>query len=732
MKTNEKIVDLVAKVKAGDSAAFNDLYNESYKYLHTCVINIVKDEDAAMDMLQDAYVEIFKYIGQLKDNEGFLGWAATIANRKCFAYLKKNKDMLVDANTDDEGNETDYFETIADDEAFIPENVLDDREKINIIRGIIDELSDVQRACIIGFFYNEQKQDEIAKELGIPVNTVKSHLNRAKAKIKEAVGDTEKKQGIKLYSVAPFMLLFFTKDAESFAAKAAVPAMSAKVCGVVGNGTASGSTVSLGAKAVGGALKTKAIAAAAAGVVVIGGIAGLVIYNGSKEAPKASTFETSVEMNLSEENLSEVNLPEDNLLEETVSVSEEVPVETDSKEPEAIVEEIESSKLIKIVSEDETEYEYFGNGYGGVLIVKKDELFGAVDYEMNEIVPCMYKSFKSANNSGYFVLSDETQKYLFSPKGEMIFSTSDNLRTMAGGYATSANWSWEDEEIDTTINYYDYDGNFLAKTDMGGAAIPEIIGSHDSCILLKRVSDEGDNHVLEEVGQLKEDGSVTWKTEYDGPVYYDITSDTPNGNGASRGHHASKVFLSGLNDGYYLEYYGPGIEWGYFDLYDADCNLISGVNICGLDSNGNYAESNYFSNDVRGYYYDGCYFYNRGTKIIVTTEDTNILYDAMNKETLAVYDYISFGEDDLWLVQKGDQFGYINPEGTEVAMYDDACSFYNGYALVIKDGIASLIDTDLNVVEEIGEADSVSTYGELFVVKKNEIRTIYKLDVQRK
>ncbi len=718
MKTNGKIIDLVAKVKAGDSAAFNDLYNESYKYLHTCVINIVKDEDAAEDMLQDAYVEIFKNIGQLKDNEGFLGWASTIANRKCFAYLKKNKDMLVDANTDDEGNETDYFETIADDEAFIPENVLDDREKINIIRGIIDELSDIQRACIIGVYYNEQKQDEIAKELGIPVNTVKSHLNRAKAKIKEAVGDTEKKQGIKLYSVAPFMLLLFTKDAESFAAKAAVPAMSAKVCGVVGNGTATGSTASLGAKAVGGALKTKAIAAAAAGVVVIGGIAGLVIYNGSKEAPKASTFETSVEMNLSEENLSEVNLPEDNLLEETVS--EEVSVETDSKEPEAIVEEIESSKLIKIVSEDETEYEYFGNGYGGVLIVKKDELFGAVDYEMNEIVPCMYKFFKSANNSGYFVLADETQHYLFSPEGEMIFQTTDNLRTMSNFYATSANWGWEDEEIDTTIKYYDYDGNLIAETDMGGEAIPQIIGYHDSCILLKRVSNDGDNHVLEEVGQLKEDGSVSWNTEYDGPMSDDRTI------------HVSKVFLSGLNDGYYLEYFGPGIEWGYLSLYDADSNFASSINICGLDSNGYFDENNYFSNDLCGYYYDGCYFYNRGTKIIVTCDDKFILYDALTKETLCIYDYICFAEDDLWLVQREDKFGYIDQNGVEVAMYDDACAFANGYALVIVDGTACLIDTSLNIVEEIGEADSVSTYGELFVVKKNEIRTIYKLDAQRK
>jgi len=282
MKTNERLIDLVKKVKGGNNAAFTDLYNESYQYLHTCVIHIVKDENVAQDMLQDAYVEIYKNIGQLKDDAGFLGWASTIANRKCFAYLKKNKDLLVDEQTDDEGNETDYFDVIADDEAFIPENILDNQEKIKIIRGIIDDLTDVQRACVIGFYYNEQKQDEIANELGLPVNTVKSHLNRAKAKIKEAVGDTERKQGIKLYSIAPFMLLFFLKDTEVYAAELSVPAMSAGLSSAVSGSTVTSGTVAAGAKAVGMAIKTKVIAGIVAGAVVVGGITGVALH---KEKP---------------------------------------------------------------------------------------------------------------------------------------------------------------------------------------------------------------------------------------------------------------------------------------------------------------------------------------------------------------------------------------------------------------------------------------------------------------
>ena len=260
MKTTETLSKKVDLFKAGDRSAFEDIYAESYKYLHTCVIHIVKDEDIAQDMLQDTYVEICKNIGQLKSSADFLSWGATIANRKCFAYLRKNRDVLVDTKEDEEGNAQDFFESVPDDESFIPENIFDHKEKIRLIRKIIDNLSDVQRACVIGFYYNEQKQDEIAQELGIPVNTVKSHLNRAKAKIKEAVGDMEKKQGVKLYSFSPFMLMLLSYEIKAFAAKSAVPAMGAALTGAAATGK--GIAAASAGKTAGSAAIKTAIAAA--------------------------------------------------------------------------------------------------------------------------------------------------------------------------------------------------------------------------------------------------------------------------------------------------------------------------------------------------------------------------------------------------------------------------------------------------------------------------------------
>ena len=158
MKTPKELEEAVRGYQNGDRESFNRIYELSYRYLYTCVSRVVRDEEAAMDMIQETYLEISRNIGQLNQTEDFLSWAAMIGNRKCFAYLKKkNRTVLIGAGEGEE--ESDYFENIADDECFIPETILQDQEKQRLLREIIDGLSDMQRLCVIGYYYNEEKQD---------------------------------------------------------------------------------------------------------------------------------------------------------------------------------------------------------------------------------------------------------------------------------------------------------------------------------------------------------------------------------------------------------------------------------------------------------------------------------------------------------------------------------------------------------------------------------------------
>ncbi len=282
MEPTNNLRQAIKDYKNGNSQAFDILYNESSKYVYTCIYKVMcgndNTQDAINDIMQDTYVEISKYITQLEDEEKFLSWAGTIATRKCYAYLKKSRKYVL-LNEEDT-----TFDTLADNDNIIPEEIMQDKEKQRLLREIINtELTEMQKLCIIAYYYNEQKQSEIAKELGIPENTVKTNLSRAKAKIKDGVLDLEKKKGTKLYSVAPFMLLLFREEVyaavvpqeitrnvlSSVSASTLVSGAMASV-GAEGSGTATANAVSSGVKSAVGKAATNSIKAK-----VIGGLVGL-------------------------------------------------------------------------------------------------------------------------------------------------------------------------------------------------------------------------------------------------------------------------------------------------------------------------------------------------------------------------------------------------------------------------------------------------------------------------
>ena len=272
MEPTRELKQAVIDYQNGKVEAFTTLYEESQRYLYVCIQKILKDCDnlseVVSDVMQDTYTEISRNISQLERTESFLNWAGSIATRQCYAYLKKNRRQLLSL---EEGN---ALEKLVVDEELIPEAVMQDREKQRLIRKIIDtELTPMQRLCIIAFYYNEQKQSEIARDLGIPENTVKTHLSRSKAKIKEGILRLEKKEGTKLYSVAPLLLLLLKEEIRECAVPAEITKGILAVSVRAKSGISAGTKVAAGVKGAAGkgvatALKVK-IAAAVIGACAL-------------------------------------------------------------------------------------------------------------------------------------------------------------------------------------------------------------------------------------------------------------------------------------------------------------------------------------------------------------------------------------------------------------------------------------------------------------------------------
>ena len=236
--------DLVELSKEGDQQAIAQLYDRTSKRAYYLAKQLVKDEDQAQDIVQDAYVKVFTNLHLLEQVENFQGWLNTIVVNKSKDYLKKKKPMLFSqmVSEEDGGRELDF-----EDEGgyFSPDRRVDYTETKRLIQGMIDRLPQEQRMAIVLFYLEEMPVKQIARVMECSEGTVKSRLNYGRKAIKAQVLELEKK-GTKLYCVPfiPFLYWLLRQQAFSTVVPAAVGrravAAGMAAAGKSGAGAASG------------------------------------------------------------------------------------------------------------------------------------------------------------------------------------------------------------------------------------------------------------------------------------------------------------------------------------------------------------------------------------------------------------------------------------------------------------------------------------------------------------
>ena len=193
--------ELIRAAQNGDQGAIAYLYNRTYNSVFQTAMGILRDEDAAMDMVQDTYVLAFRNLEKLGDPSKFGAWVKRICANTTKNYLKKKKPTLFSemASQDDEAPELEFEDMV---EANQPEVVLDKKETARLIGEILDSLSDDQRLVVTMYYFDEMSVRQIAQAIGCSENTVKSRLSYGRKKIEAQVLELEKR-GTKLYSLAP-------------------------------------------------------------------------------------------------------------------------------------------------------------------------------------------------------------------------------------------------------------------------------------------------------------------------------------------------------------------------------------------------------------------------------------------------------------------------------------------------------------------------------------------------
>ena len=205
--------EAVRLAKEGNEEGYTFLYENTYKSKLYLAIKYMKNEEAAEDVLQDAYIRAFTKLDTLENPETFPAWLGQIVANTAKNELKKNNPLLFADVAQDEEGESFEFQIEDDNLEVQPEKAYTRQETQMLVHELIDGLSEEQRICILMFHIEGLSIHEIAETLGCSENTVKSRLNYGRKNIKGKAEELKKK-GYELYSIAPFPLLLFLLRSE--------------------------------------------------------------------------------------------------------------------------------------------------------------------------------------------------------------------------------------------------------------------------------------------------------------------------------------------------------------------------------------------------------------------------------------------------------------------------------------------------------------------------------------
>jgi len=191
MELNENLspkakIDFVLVCRARedkDERAYAELMGKYRDSIYFMMLKMVKNADDADDLTIEAFGKAFNRLHQYTPNFAFSTWLYRIATNNCIDFIRKKKmvTMSIDRTMDD--GEGGGMSIEIKSENLNPEERFVRKQKIRIMREIVDHLKPRYRELVILRYFRELSYDEIAKETELPLGTVKAQLFRAREQL---------------------------------------------------------------------------------------------------------------------------------------------------------------------------------------------------------------------------------------------------------------------------------------------------------------------------------------------------------------------------------------------------------------------------------------------------------------------------------------------------------------------------------------------------------------------
>ncbi|HEU4515814.1 MAG TPA: RNA polymerase sigma factor [Steroidobacteraceae bacterium] len=175
MPTDEAIIQLVQAGRGRE--AFDQLVPAYRRRVFGLAYSILRERTAAEDLAQEVFVKLWQALPRYDGRAKLSTWVYAITRNAAVSALRARRRSL---SMSDEG-------VLAEVEAIAAAPGTEPGDAG--LRRQVEALPEKQRQAVTLYYLDERPVDEVAEMMGIPVNTVKTHLHRARASLAATLGE---------------------------------------------------------------------------------------------------------------------------------------------------------------------------------------------------------------------------------------------------------------------------------------------------------------------------------------------------------------------------------------------------------------------------------------------------------------------------------------------------------------------------------------------------------------
>lgn len=167
----------------GDKEAFAAIVGQYQAQVLALCLRMTGNREDAADTAQQAFVQAYRHLDRYDPHQPFRPWLFKIATNQCIGLLRRRKHQSV---TLEEGR----IESVPDPEGGAASliDLAEDRERV---RRAVAELPLNYRTVVVQYYFQQLSYQEIARQTGLSIGTISTHLHRAKQLLRRWLADEE-------------------------------------------------------------------------------------------------------------------------------------------------------------------------------------------------------------------------------------------------------------------------------------------------------------------------------------------------------------------------------------------------------------------------------------------------------------------------------------------------------------------------------------------------------------